>query len=316
MTTTRNLLESARLVETDLSADTWKVRLISEGKGSSGIYPASTLEKYAHAFNDVLSFENHPAGWDGLEARNFKQIVGRVIGETWTETDERGKLGVYANWKPDADHKAKLSEYKDALGLSIYIEGEGHINEDGDFEIDMFNAMDPFRSVDVVIAAGRGGRFEESFRDLKTMYDSRRSESEKPGVTSAQENGKLSMEKDVEERFTALETLLQTLVAKEQDSKAEAAQAEADENAGRAAVEAYDAAVVAIDAAELPEKVVESLRAQAKEGKDVTAMIEQAVAIKEASDEAAKARLGESAPGREFGARKVESATELGKVFG
>lgn len=109
------------------------------------------------------------------------------------------------------------------------------------------------------------------------------------------------MEKDVEERFTALEDLLTSLVAEKQDAKAAEAQAEADADAGRKAVEAYDAAVVAIDAADLPEKVVESLRAHAKEGKDVTAEIAQAVAIKEALDEAAEARLAEGAPGRSLG---------------
>lgn len=302
--TKRNLIEAATLVSESASEDgTWKVRLISEGKGSSGTYTASLLENHHHALDEVLSFKNHPTGWDGPETRDFTMIAGEIKGQTWVENDERGLKAVYGNYLPDPEYKEKIARYKNKLGLSIYIEGSGYVDEaSGEFIVDWFNPEDPYASIDVVIAPGARGGFMES---LKKTYDSRRSESEKPGVTSAQEIGKLSMEKDVEERFTALEALLQTLVAKEQDSKAEAAQAEADKDAGRKAVEAYDAAVVAIDAADLPEKVVESLRAQAKEGNDVTALIEQAVAIKEASEEAVTARLGESAPGREFGGDKV-----------
>src|SRR5690554_952942 len=123
--TTKNLLEAATLVESN-DSDVWKVRLISEGKGSSGVYPAATLEQFKNAFNDILSYENHP-DWDGPQSRNFKQIVGQVVGETWTDTDERGKLGIYANWSPDPEYKERLSRYKKKLGLSIYIEGEGHL---------------------------------------------------------------------------------------------------------------------------------------------------------------------------------------------
>lgn len=315
MTTTRNLLETAALVETDLSGDTWKVRLISEGKGSSGIYPAKTLEDYGHAFNAVLSFENHPIGWDGPESRNFKQIVGRVIGETWIETDERGKVGVYANWKPDPEYKSKLAEYKDALGLSIYIEGDGHLNEDGEFEVDSFNHLDPFRSVDVVIAAGRGGRFEESFKDLKKIYDSRRSESDTPTATAAGDRKETKMDEELKEALKGITDVLAGLVAEKNDKAAEAAQREADAEAVASAVEAYDAAVKAVDEAELLAPQRESILSAAKRGEDVTKAIESAKAVKEAAIEAV--RVTESADqGRNFGTRKYESAADLGKVFG
>ncbi|MCK9600632.1 MAG: hypothetical protein M0R06_16425, partial [Sphaerochaeta sp.] len=171
--TTRNLFEAATLIESPTEG-LWKVRLISEGKGSSGIYPAQMLQEHYSAFNGpTLSFENHPTWADGPESRNFKQIVGQVVGETWVDVDERGKKGVYANWEPDPEHRARLERYKKSLGLSIYIEGEGHLDEDGEFVVDSFNANDPYKSVDVVVAAGRGGRFEES---LKEMYSHRREE--------------------------------------------------------------------------------------------------------------------------------------------
>lgn len=276
MTETRHLLEAAILVE---SGDTgpWRVRLISEGKGSSGIYPASLLEGYGHAFNDSLSFENHPVGWDGPQSRNFTQIVGKVVGETWIEKDERGKVGVYANWDPDPDHRERLARYKKNLGLSIYIEGDGHLDEDGEFVVDSFNPMDPYKSVDVVIAAGRGGRFEEN---LKEIY-SQRSENKPSAETSAQE-GKDKM--DTEKIVEALEALTAKVAALESASNAKAeenAQREADENAATEAREQYAASVEAIEAvrADLLPSQVKHLMAEAKAGKDVTPLIESSKAL-------------------------------------
>lgn len=306
----KHLLEAATLVEADTEAETWKVRLINEGRGSSGIYSAQLLEDYGHAFNGAISFLNHPQA--GPETRNFTEIAGRVQGEVWKEKDADGKVGLYANWRPDDDYRRKLETYKDRLGLSIYIAGNGEVEDDGEFHVREFDVDDPFRSVDVVIAAGRGGRFEitESYRQI---YESARiAESDKPGITSVLEM-KNGIHMELEEKVDKALELLAGLVAKEHTAQAEAAQAEADKDAGRNAVEAYHASITAIDAAELPEKVVESLRTQAKKGVDVTPLIEQAKEMKAALVET----LAESAEqGRDFGSRKVESATDLGKVFG
>lgn len=283
----KHLLEAATLVSESASEDgTWKVKLISEGKGSSGTYPATLLENHHHAFDNVLSFKNHPTGWDGPSERDFTMIAGKVVGETWVESDERGLKAVYGNYLPDPEYKDKISRYKEQLGLSIYIEGSGYVEESsGDFIVDWFNPEDPYASVDVVIAPGARGKFMESMR--KT-YDSMIDESKKPSVTSAveKENG-IKMDEEIKEAFKALNDLIAPLVAKEQTAQAEAAQAEADENAGREAVEAYDAAVTAIDAADLPAKVVESLRKQAKDGVDVAPLIEQATEMKAALAESA-----------------------------
>lgn len=292
----KHLLEAATLVEADTEAETWKVRLINEGRGSSGVYSAQLLEDYGHAFNGAISFLNHPAS--GPETRNFTEIAGRVQGEVWKEKAEDGTLGLYANWRPDDDHRAKLERYKDKLGLSIYISGSGEVEDDGEFHVREFDVEDPFKSVDVVIAAGRGGRFEitESYRQI---YESARvAESDEPSVTSALEMEKIKMDEKDLEAIRSLTVAVSALVADRDKATAEAAQATADAEAGQKAVEAYDQAVVAIDAAELPEKVVESLRKQAKDGVDVTPLIEQAKEMKSALAET----LSESAAGgRDFG---------------
>lgn len=307
-----NLIEAGTVLSENPSEDgTWRVRLINEGQGSSGYYSAELLESYHHAFDNVVSFLNHPVS--GPETRNFTEIAGRVVGSTWVDTAEDGTLGVYADWRPDPDYKAKLETYKDALGLSIYISGAGE-EQDGVFHVKEFDSTDPFRSVDVVVAAGRGGRFELT-ESVRKIYESRRG-SDEPSVTSAQEERKLVMEKDVEERFSALETLLTQLVAKDEAKVAEAAQVEADEAAKVEAVEAYDAAVKAIDEADLLPSQVAALRAEAKKGADVAPLIEAAKQVK--ADALASVQESAEIPagGRVLSTRKIESATDLGKVFG
>lgn len=306
MTIRKHILEAATLASESASADgTWKVRVISEGKGSSGTYTASLLENHHSAFNEVLSFKNHPTGWDGPQARDFTMITGQVVGETWVEKDERGLTAIYANYLPDPDYRDKLERYKDKLGLSIYIEGSGYADENGEFIVDWFNPEDPFASLDVVIAPGARGKFLESARQA---YESVDADAKKSTVTSAGEEKEIKLDEKDREKLNALVAAVATLVADKEKATAEAAQVTADAEAGRNAVEAYDAAVTAIDKAELPEAVVESLRAQAKEGVDVTPLIAQAVAMKEAF-EARGERLNESSQGRDFGSK---AETKLG----
>lgn len=314
MTITKHLLEAASLVSEAASEDgTWRVRLISEGKGSSGLYPATLLENHHKAFNNVLSFRNHPTGWDGPQARDFTMIAGKVVGETWVEEDERGLKAIYANYLPDPEYKDKIARYKDQLGLSIYIEGSGYENENGEFVVDWFNPEDPYASVDVVIAPGARGKFMES---LSQIY-SQRSENKDPGARQEEQKKEIPVEKieKVEADIAALTTLVNSLVTEKTNAEAAKAQVEADAEAVASAVEAYDVAVKAIDEAELLPVQVEALRARALKGEDVTEAITEAKAIKEAAVEAVKVEET-SSQGRVIGERKVESATDLGKVFG
>lgn len=295
---TRNLIESASLVDGKSNGDTWVVRLINEGRGSSGVYSAKLLETYGHAFNNAVSFLNHPIG--GPETRNFTELVGRVVGETWTERGEDGTLGVYANWEPDPDHKEKLSRYKENLGLSIYISGTGSEDENGDFLVESLDAEDPFRSVDVVMAAGRGGRFELT-ESVKKMYESRRSDFVEETTTTAVvvKGNEMELEEKIDALVAEIKTLASAIVAEKESAVAAEAQVKADEEAVAKAVESYDAAVKAVDEADLLQPQREALLSAAKRGEDITAAIESAKAVKEAAVEAA--RVSESAGGREYG---------------
>lgn len=302
----RHLYEQATLIGESANSDgTWKVRLISEGKGSSGTYTRDLLENHHAALDDLLSFKNHPGIWDGPETRDFTMLVGEIVGKTWVENDETGRAAVFGNYLPDPEYKEKLERYKNKLGVSIYIEGSGYLDEQGEFIVDWFNPNDPYASLDVVIAAGARGRFEES---MKTMY-ARRSAEHQTTTASVEEKEKtLTMEKDVEERFDALEQAINGLVT----SKQEEAKTEADAAAVEAAVtektEAIKAAVEAVEAAKsdlLPLQFT-ALVERAWKGEDVTSAIESDKAIAKEAKEAAAGgtgaehetgRLGEGAAG-------------------
>ena len=295
----RHLLEAASLVSESASEDgTWKVRVISEGKGSSGVYTASLLENHHKAFDNVLSFKNHPTGWEGPQSRDFTMIAGEVVGETWVEKDERGLTAVYANYRPDPEYADKIERYKNKLGLSIYIEGSGYEDESGEYIVDWFNPEDPYASLDVVIAPGARGKFMESVREYyKDLSGTRQIEDK--------EN---KMDKEtLEAALKPLSDALAVLVAEKKAAEAADAQVKADEAAVTSAVEAYDAKVKAIAEAGLPEVQAESLRAAAKAGQDVAPLIEAAKALRDEIEKNIRESV-EQPGGRIIG----EAATKFG----
>ena len=301
---TKNLLEAASLASTEPAADgSWAVRLISEGKGSSGVYTRELLENYYDAFDDVLSFLNHPSG--SPTDRNFTEIAGRIKKDSVRFVEEADGLGaIYGDYLPDPQYADKLERYRDKLGLSIYISGGGYVEESsGDFIVESFDREDPFRSVDIVHAPGARGRFLES---MKEVY-SARSESEKPTVTVAEdERNRMELEEKVDK---ALE-LLAGLVSDKAAKSTEAAQVAADEEAAKIAAESavahYSAAVKAVEAAELFESQRETILAQAAKGEDVTAVIESAVKVKSEAIAALQEAANNEGVGRILG----ESGTD------
>lgn len=306
---TKYLLEAASLIGESAREDgAWKVRLISEGQGSSGFYSRELIEGFYEVFNDVLSFKNHPTGWDGPETRNFTEIVGEILGDVWIEDDERGMASIAGWYLPDPEYADKIERYKKKIALSIYAMGEGEFDENtGNFRVTSFQE-DPYNSLDVVIAAGARGKFLESMR--KT-YEHRSSEQES-SVASALDNKSkgITMDEETKAAFAALTTLISGLV----DTKQESAQAEADATAVQAEADArVEKIVSSLEAVEsaradlLPSQVA-SIMESAKRGEDVAPAIESAKAIateaREAfssSDHQESGRIGESADSGSFG---------------
>ena len=290
-TTKKNLIEVSSLVaERNEGKDSFKIRIIDEGQGSSGFYSADLLEKYYHVFEGVLSFKNHPTGWDGPESRDLTMIAGR-IGSVWTERDEKsGKVGIYGDFTPDPEYADKIERYKDALGVSIYTTGESYVDDYGVVRVETLEKT-PFTSADIVIAAGRGGSLSlgESLRETLEKYyyfDS-----------TENRNNRKEAKMDLENLAAKLDALTTTVLALASDKEAEAsesAQAKADEEAVAKAVESYAAKVEAIAKAELPAVLAESLRKDALAGADVEVKITEAKAL----TEALKTELTESGAGR------------------
>lgn len=302
----KHLLEAATLASESASADgTWKVRLISEGKGSSGIYTRELLENHHKAFDNLLSYKNHPVGWDGPQSRDFTMIAGEIIGETWVENDERGMAAVYGNYLPDEEYREKLERYKSKLGLSIYIEGSGYENENGEFVVDWFNPEDPFASVDVVVAPGARGKFMESMQ----QFYSAQTESKGSGARQTDGKKEIVLDQELKDALKGISDTLAGLVAKDQAAKAAEAQVTADAEAVKSAVEAYAAAEKAIADADLLDVQVESLRAAAKAGQDIAPLIESAKAVKDAAVKAVKESAEQDGT---VGVVLGESATKFG----
>ena len=170
-TATATVGEKTRIQETttapvvgDVRPDgAYKGLLINEGQGTSGYYSREMLESNHSALDARQSFGRHLD--DGREPweRDVSELAGVIVGETFTEEVD-GKLGVYGYYKPTAKYAELLKDedIRKAIGLSIFVEGDYYEDDNGNIIIESFDETYPFTSVDLVLKAGRGGKFEES----------------------------------------------------------------------------------------------------------------------------------------------------------
>lgn len=248
----------------------WRIKAITPGKGSSGVYTEEVLRETGPAAfpKGTHCYVNHLK--EG-ETRNPEKILG-VFTEDASYEDGVGlvaELEVFPHWK---DFVEAVGPH---VGLSISAMGEGR--QDGDDYIVEALLPNLQNSVDLVSYPGRGGAL------LDRLYES----ATKPEATSAQETQK--KKEDMEEilkRFTALEAALAPVIAFVNESqtalaaKAKAeAQVEVDGAAVTEALVALTGKYEAIEAAELPKEITESLRKQAAEGTDVAPLIEFAKTV-------------------------------------
>lgn len=275
----------------------WRVIVARPGKGSSGTYSEEMFRRDAHKIiaPGGQMFINHD------DTRNPKDMVATYPeGSYWDEAEKAvvAEAEVFSHWKEFVE------EVGPHCGVSLYALGES--DEDGNVTAII---EDRLNGADLVSRPGLvgSGLAEKLYESAIAASD------EKPSVTAAQEERKLEMDEKDREAIQALTTAVQALVTDKQAAQAEAAQVAADEKVVEERLDAYDAAVEAIEAAELPADAAKSLRAEARKGVNVAPLIEFAKAVKDGE----AARIAEAAdPTRDFGGRRVENATELGKVFG
>lgn len=322
MTGSRLFVQEAATLAPKKSDGTYPVVIITEGEGSSGRYSRALLERSESVFSRAASFLNHPIDPSKPHLRDVGSLAGR-LGETRLGEDG-GKRAILSDFKPRKEYAEFVEEYQDLLKLSIYCGADGEVLEDGRLDVSEFYADDPYRSVDIVIAAGRGGRFKNAQESLRLIESSLGSPAgSQPGVTSAPGTQReANMEKEVLEAVVkaAIAEALAPVTAfiAEQKAAADAAVVAAEAKATAAeqgqadAIEAYAAAVTAVAAAELLPSQSSDILEAAKRGVDVAPLVESA---KKVVAEAAE-RVSESADTYVIGERGATSDADLSLNFG
>lgn len=300
-------IEQGRLIESDKDAGRYLVRIIAEGQGSSARYDREMLEENATAFSESLSFQNHPVDPEAPWERDITQITGHVDGETWFQEDDEGVGGIYGYYVPDPDFKDKFDRYAKKIGLSIYISGEYEAlseKDGGGYVARSFDAEDPYKSVDVVIAAGAGGRFEKFQESLRRLAEN--AAGDDPVDRKDDSMDIEDVKRVVNEVLTAhLDDLEKRQADVDAAVAAQAADVEAEADKIREeAVLAYAEALKAIQDAGLLPTQVKQLEEHARKGEDVTKLVEDAKAV------AADVRTEDTAGGRRFG-ESAGTATEV-----
>lgn len=261
--TTKFFTEAIAEAPVKTSTGRWLVAIATPGQGSSGFYSEDMLKEYGPvAFPaGAKSFINHEG------TRNPKDMIGTYPEGAYWDDDRKqlmGELETFSHWK------TFVEEVGPHCGMSIYMAGES--DKDGNVTKLVENRQN---GADLVSYPGLEGS------GLVEMLESARSAgSETPTATSAEGITTGKDAERMEEKLDKLIVLLTALTATGEAKAQETAQAEADEAAVEKAVEAFEASVEAIEAADLTPAQKKALRVEAKAGKDVTNMIEAQVALK------------------------------------
>jgi hypothetical protein len=249
----------------------WRAVLITPGQGSSANYSESALQASVSALgNGTKNWFKHPE--KASDQRDPRDQWG-VIPESVSYEPGVGlvaEIQVLPHWKELVDSLAEAGQAE----LSIWAMGD--TDEQGNL---ISLTEDVQNSVDLVGYPGRPGSGL-----TEKMYESARAGSAQvPDVTSAQVKKEGTMDKEILDALTALKTSFDTFATDSKETVKAVAQAEADagaiDTAVETAIESYDAKIAAITAADLLPSQVESLRAEAKLGHDVTPLIESAKKI-------------------------------------
>lgn len=168
--TTTTVTEAAGTVAPTRSG-VMRVQIINEGVGSSGTYPAATLEQAAQdrVFPAGLHvYLDHPTSTDAVERpeRSVLEMAGTLT--TDAEWNQQTRA-LEADFRPYGSVRDAIVERKDDIGLSIRASAE--VTEDGTIA-----RIVEAQSVDLVTRAGRGGRI------LEVIESARREIAERNGL--------------------------------------------------------------------------------------------------------------------------------------
>lgn len=293
--TFRKLHESGSLVESKSSGGKFPIRIITEGKGSSGTYRKEVLEAYKDAFAGRPMFFDHPNDAEKPWERSVKNIVGRLDPNVeYREVD--GVAGLYTEASvPNPEHQKFIEDFGDLIGVSVYIAGEGK-EENGEYIVESFDGSDPYSSVDFVVAAGRGGRVERAIESLRQIETSAEAEN---GAASADADNVKKERIAMDELKALIESLATQVSALESKVDSIVTLSESAADAASAKVDAFEVAdelSKAVAEHGLPEKARKRAIESVKGGKAIAEAVkdeaEYVKEIREAKTETVTAPYG------------------------
>ena len=243
----------------------WSAVFLTEGEGSSGNWLRETIErdgptalpKGSKCFITHNRLENGEPDpfrmWATLAEDAYYDGNGQLVGE----------IDILPSWRD------RVEEVAPHTALSVYLMGEVDANNNITSII-----PDVQNGVDLVVHPGRpGSSLVEKLYESAILAGSEK----KPSTTVVrEERNNMELEAKVDK---ALE-ILAGLVAEKSAQDVAKVQAEADETAVTNAIEAYDAAVKAVEEADLFKSQRGAILAEAKKGADVTSLIETAKSVK------------------------------------
>ncbi len=165
----QRLYESGSLVESS-TPGRFRIRIITEGEGSTGVYTRELIENYADVFAGRPMFGNHPKDPNKPWERSPFEIKAKLASSVTVEEVD-GVVGAYADVVASPDVQKFMEDFHDVIGVSIFASGDGsQKNENDKLIVESFDGSDPYTSVDFVVAPGRGGgveRMVEAYRVLE-----------------------------------------------------------------------------------------------------------------------------------------------------
>ncbi len=251
---------SSTLVET-ADKDTYKVLLITPGRGSSGLYSEDMLRTYgpeafpagSHSYIDHLG--------EG-EQRSTLKMIGVYEKDAYWD-DELG--GLVSDLKPFSHFKQFVKEVAPHAGFSISASGNGEIVEmEGEsvFRVDEL-LPDVMNSVDLVSYAGRGGRLVESLLQEALQ---RSTHSESSAGTEKKDNENMATLEEVAATVATLDANVTKIVSAQEAAATAEVTEEQIEGRVAEAVKAAVAATRKVAEASLSESIAEKLYAQIESG--------------------------------------------------
>jgi len=271
--TTKRIAESGT-ISVNPTTKALRVCLITEGAGSSADFPREFFtQANADALGGSLSWPAHPVDLSKPYQRDPLTAIGQIA-EQVTIEEHDGKLSFWGEYIP-AKSKPQIAEYLaefgHKLGLSVYGDSDGHNDSTtGRWIAESLDGGDPYKSVDLVVAAGRGGKFEKVAESLGLIT--------KASATAGEEEVSQMEIKEVNDSVVALTKVVEGLVSTLTGKAKADLQVEVDTAAAEKLAEArladYNKAVGLISEAKLTESQSESLRTRAMKGEDITGAVE------------------------------------------